>query len=116
MINKLRKLINQYSVEKEIEPQQALRELISNIKSICFSMGLDFESALDKSDPYVEFLNNGCNHRAAYPCNNDNVFCPHCEQYIVEGKTKVDKDWIKQNHWRTPVVPLYNEENSGKIE
>ena len=110
MINKIRKLINQYAAENEIENQQALRFLISNIKEICISLKIDFDLALDKSDPIIDFVDNGCDHQAAYPCNYDKVYCPHCEQYLVEGKSNVDKDWLKQNHWRkTPVVPPLQE-------
>ena len=110
MINKLRKLINQCAVDNQIEAQQALRFMISDIKSICMSLNLDFESALDKSDPLPEFLDNGCEHKDAYPCNYDKVYCPRCEQYLVEGKLNLATDWVKQNHWReTPVVPSLQE-------
>lgn len=110
MINKIRKLINQHAIENQIEVQQALKFLISDIKSICISLNLDFESALDKSDPTVDFLDNGCDHKDAYPCNYDKVYCPRCEQYLIEGKSPLAIDWVKQNHWReTPVVPPLQE-------
>jgi hypothetical protein len=100
MQNKLRKLLVQYAVENNIEIQQALRSLITNLKLICISLDLDFDSALDKSDPLVDFIENGCDHQMAYPCNNDSIYCPNCGEYLLKGKMAENPDWLKQNHWR----------------
>jgi hypothetical protein len=84
------------------DKQQLLKELIMSLKSICQELDLDFDLALDKSDPPVEFVSSDCEHVKAFPCGGDSVFCPTCNSFIVKGKMGgMDvSDYLKINHWR----------------
>jgi len=97
MIEKLKLLLSELAVANNVDEQQALRYLISNIKELSLELELDFDLALDKSDLVVELT---CQHPEAYPCGIDSVFCPICKEYVIEGKKTEIVDYLKYNHWR----------------
>lgn len=99
MVEKLKLLLAELRDRHNIDDQQALKYLICDIKDLSIELHIDFDLALDKSEPYIEL---DCQHGEAFPCGVDSVFCPICNKYIIEGKVKTSIiDWVKQNHWRT---------------
>lgn len=107
MKDEIRTLIEQYANEHKVEQGQALRALISNIKAVCEDLDLDFDFALDKSE-LANLPEDSCDHSKGFPCGGggDAIFCPTCNEYVVESKIKVrEHPWIKHNVWRDPVVP-----------
>jgi hypothetical protein len=95
----LESILEKLSVINNIEKQQALKYIIMELKVISDKLDLDFDLALDKSDPETNLK---CNHREAYPYCVDSVYCPICKESIVKGKISVTpiSDYLKENHWR----------------
>jgi hypothetical protein len=97
-MEKLKLILSELEAEFNIDKQQALKYVIMSLRTISVELDLDFDSALDKSEPSTTFLENGCDHALAFPCNEDSIFCPKCNEFLVKGKMSGFD--IKENHWR----------------
>lgn len=93
-------LLDKCAIYNNIEKQQALKQIIIELRLLAVDLELDFDLALDKSEPEITFPPSDCQHIDAFPFGGDSVYCPNCKECIIKGKTTPDSDYLKQNHWR----------------
>lgn len=84
-----------------LDQQQALKQLIIDLKTLSLELGLDFDLALDHSDIFIDIATEDCDHTRGFPCGGDSLFCPNCNNYIIEGTMGlVENPFINKNVWR----------------